>query len=78
MKPMNQNHASCLQENGSNLNICKYVAIENINIKVIDITLAYYIIRICGKPELALDNWMTQIKKVRNEKFHISNVRKKY
>lgn len=54
--------------------ICKYIAIENIDVKIIDITLANYIILKCGKQELGIDNWMKQIQEVRNEIFHTSDI----
>ncbi|CAC5426321.1 unnamed protein product [Mytilus coruscus] len=54
--------------------ICKYSAKENIDVGVLDITLANYIIQKCGKHELGIDNWIEQIKDVRNEIFHLSDI----
>ncbi|CAC5362586.1 unnamed protein product [Mytilus coruscus] len=53
--------------------ICKYSAKKNIDVGVVDITLANYIIQKCGKHELGIDNWIEQIKDVRNEIFHLSD-----
>ncbi|CAG2252825.1 unnamed protein product [Mytilus edulis] len=53
--------------------ICKYSAKAHIDVRVVDITLANYIIQKCGKHELGIDNWMKQIKDVRNEIFHLSD-----
>lgn len=68
----NQDHIAHVDRNKVRVCICKYVAIGNI--KVIDITLANFIIIKCGKQELGLDNWMKQIKEVRNEIFHMSDI----
>lgn len=54
--------------------ICKYIAIENIDIKSIGLPLAYYIILKCGKLQVGLDMWMRQIEEVRNELFHQSDI----
>lgn len=56
--------------------ICKYTAVENIDVKILDITLAYYIINKCGKQELGVDNWTFQIREERNKIFHISDAQK--
>ncbi|CAC5393353.1 unnamed protein product [Mytilus coruscus] len=69
-----QNHTKYVGRKVVRVCICKYVAIQNIDVKIIDITLANYVIRKCGKQELGLDSWMTQIKEVRNEIFHISDI----
>ncbi|CAC5393329.1 unnamed protein product [Mytilus coruscus] len=69
-----QNHTIYVGRKVVQVCICKYIAIKNIDVKIIDITLANYIILKCGKQELGLDNWMTQIKEVRNEIFHISDI----
>ncbi|CAC5363156.1 unnamed protein product [Mytilus coruscus] len=69
-----ENHKTCIGRKVVQVCICKYVAIKNIDVKIIDITLANYIICKCGKQEPGLDNWMTQIKEVRNEIFHISDI----
>ncbi|VDI17505.1 Hypothetical predicted protein [Mytilus galloprovincialis] len=58
----------------TNICICNYSAIANIDVKVVDITLAYYIIKKCGKNEQGIDNWIEQIKDVRNEIFHLSDI----
>ncbi|CAG2244025.1 unnamed protein product [Mytilus edulis] len=55
--------------------ICKYSAKANIDVRVVDITLANYIIQKCGKHELGIDNWIEQIKDVRNEIFHLSDTK---
>lgn len=54
--------------------ICKYSAIPSIDVKVVDITLANYIIQKCGNQELGIENWIEQIKDVRNEIFHQSDI----
>ena len=54
--------------------ICKYSAKEYVDVRVLDITLANYIIQKCGKHELGLDNWIEQIKEVRNEIFYLSDI----
>ncbi|CAC5393334.1 unnamed protein product [Mytilus coruscus] len=69
-----QNHTKKVDRKMVQVCICKYVAIENIDVKNIDITLANFIILKCGNPELGLDNWMKQITEVRNEIFHISDI----
>ncbi|CAC5393328.1 unnamed protein product [Mytilus coruscus] len=56
--------------------ICNYSAIEKINVKIVDITLANHIIQQCGKHELGVTNWIEQIKDVRNEIFHLSDIQK--
>ncbi|CAC5393326.1 unnamed protein product [Mytilus coruscus] len=58
----------------TNICICNYSAIANIDVKVVDITLANYIIQKCGKHELGIDNWIEQIKDVRNKVFHLSDI----
>ncbi|VDI35288.1 Hypothetical predicted protein [Mytilus galloprovincialis] len=55
--------------------ICNYHAKQNIDIEVLDITLANYIIKRCGKGEKGLNTWMTQIKDLRNEIFHLSDIK---
>lgn len=52
---------------------CNYSAVQNIDVKIVDITLANYIIQKCGKPDLGVNNWIEQIKDVRNEIFHLSD-----
>ncbi|VDI36289.1 Hypothetical predicted protein, partial [Mytilus galloprovincialis] len=54
--------------------ICKYSAKAHIDVRVVDITLANYIIQKCGKQGLGIDNWIEQIKDVRNEIFHRSDI----
>ncbi|CAG2205717.1 unnamed protein product [Mytilus edulis] len=54
--------------------ICEYSAKANIDVRVVDITLANYIIQKCGKHECGIDNWIEQIKDVRNEIFHLSDI----
>ncbi|VDH91779.1 Hypothetical predicted protein [Mytilus galloprovincialis] len=54
--------------------ICKYSAKAHIDVRVADITLANYIIQKCGKQELGINNWIKQIKDVRNEIFHLSDI----
>ncbi|CAG2217848.1 unnamed protein product [Mytilus edulis] len=54
--------------------ICKYSAKAHIDVRVVDITLANYIIQKCGKHALGIDNWIEQIKDVRNEIFHLSDI----
>lgn len=54
--------------------ICTYSALENIDVNVVDITLANYIIQKCGNHEIGVDNWIEQIKDVRNELFHLSDI----
>lgn len=69
-----KNHAKYIDGKVVRVCTCKYVAIKDIDVKKIDITLASHIILKCGKQELGLDNWITQIKEVRNEIFHISDM----
>lgn len=69
-----RNHQKFVNGKVVQICICKYVAIENIDVKMIDITLANYIIQKCGKRELGIDNWMRQIHEVRNEIFHTSDI----
>ncbi|XP_076085190.1 uncharacterized protein LOC143056004 [Mytilus galloprovincialis] len=54
--------------------ICEYSAKAQIDVRVVDITLANYIIQKCGKHALGIDNWIEQIKDVRNEIFHLSDI----
>ncbi|CAG2257348.1 TN [Mytilus edulis] len=54
--------------------ICEYSAKAHIDVRVVDITLANYIIQKCGKHALGIDNWIEQIKDVRNEIFHLSDI----
>lgn len=54
--------------------ICNYSAIANIDVRVVDNTLANYIIQRCGQQELKVDNWIKQIKDVRNKIFHLSDI----
>ncbi|CAC5419577.1 unnamed protein product [Mytilus coruscus] len=56
--------------------ICNYCAKENIDVKVVDITLANYIIKKCGKGENGLNEWMTKIQDLRNEIFHLSDIKR--
>ncbi|XP_076086814.1 uncharacterized protein LOC143057394 [Mytilus galloprovincialis] len=55
---------------------CNYSANDNVDVKVVDITLANYIIKRCGKREQGVDNWIEQIKDVRNKIFHLSDIQK--
>ncbi|CAG2246396.1 unnamed protein product [Mytilus edulis] len=54
--------------------ICEYSAKAHINVRVVDITLANFIIQKCGKHALGIENWIEQIKDVRNEIFHLSDI----
>ncbi|VDI12183.1 Hypothetical predicted protein, partial [Mytilus galloprovincialis] len=69
-----RNHQKFVNGKVVQICICQYVAIENIDVKMIDITLANYIIQKCGKRELGIDNWMKQIQEARNEIFHTSDI----
>ncbi|XP_063410710.1 uncharacterized protein LOC134693739 [Mytilus trossulus] len=69
-----KNHAKYIDGKVVRVCTCNYVAIKDIDVKTIDITLASHIILKCGKQELGLHNWITQIKEVRNEIFHISDM----
>ncbi|XP_071147549.1 uncharacterized protein [Mytilus edulis] len=71
-----KNHAKYIDGKVVRVCTCKYVAIKDIDVKKIDITLASHIILKCGKQELGLDSWITQIKEVRNEIFHISDMQR--
>ncbi|CAG2207038.1 unnamed protein product [Mytilus edulis] len=55
---------------------CNYSANDNVDVKVVDIILANYIIKRCGKREQGVDNWIEQIKDVRNKIFHLSDIQK--
>ncbi|XP_052083316.1 uncharacterized protein LOC127720644 [Mytilus californianus] len=72
----NRNHRKFAGNKVAQICICKYTAIENIDVKILDITLAYYIINKCGKQELGVDNWTSQIREERNKIFHISDTQK--
>lgn len=54
--------------------ICCYSAVQNVNLRVLDITLAKILINKCGKPApLGLDVWLSTITEIRNEIFHLSD-----
>ncbi|CAG2244525.1 unnamed protein product [Mytilus edulis] len=54
--------------------ICEYSAKENIDIRVLDITLANFVIQICGKHEQGIHVWIEKIKVVRNKIFRLSDI----
>lgn len=54
--------------------ICNYSAQKNVDIKDVDITLANYIIRKCGKHQPEIYKYMEQIKDLRDEIFHLSDI----
>lgn len=68
-------HQQSQSQKQNQICICNYFAIDSIDVNVIDITLANCIIKIFGIQEKGLDNWMKQIKDVRNEIFHLSDTR---
>lgn len=54
--------------------ICCYSAVQNVNVRIFDITLANILIKTCGMHPPGLDMWMRTITEIRNEIFHLSDI----
>lgn len=79
----NRNHIKYFRGKKSQICICKYVGKEDIKVSDIDISMAVYVVKVdnyhnnnmlCDDVEVI--NWLQQITYVRNELFHLSDIKK--
>lgn len=72
----NKSHKRYVGRQLTQVCICSYAAVTNIDVEVVDITLANLIFQTCVKSTLGLDKWVRHIKDVRNEIVHLSDIQK--
>lgn len=72
----NRKHSTYLEGRLIQTCICNYSAIRNVDVKVVDISLAYCLIEKFGKPEFGVDHCIEHIQNVKNELVHRSDEQK--
>lgn len=69
------NHIKRVRGKLSQTCICQYSA-KPVNVQLVDITIANYIIQKCTKNKEGIEDFIEQIKDIRNDVFHLSDIQK--